>query len=75
MGPSDVASVAFTRDNRHAQDFTSDRARLLKAIDSFTVGFRGMDTANMNAANYAIGAGGGGAARNGAASAPTDPVR
>jgi len=60
MGPSDVASVAFTRDNRHAQDFTSDRARLLKAIDSFTVGFRGMDTAGVNAANYAAAASGGG---------------
>ena len=34
-------SVVFTRDNRNAQDFTSDRARLLKAVDTFTVGFRG----------------------------------
>jgi len=42
LGPADLASVSFTRDNRHAQDFTSDRARLLRAIDSFTVGFRGM---------------------------------
>lgn len=64
MGPSDVASVAFTRDNRNAQDFTSDRARLLKAIDSFTVGFRGQATAGANAANYASAAGGG--PRNGA---------
>ncbi|HEX5070693.1 MAG TPA: VWA domain-containing protein [Vicinamibacterales bacterium] len=49
MGPSDVASVAFTRDNRHAQDFTSDRARLLKAIDSFTLGFRGQASTGLNA--------------------------
>lgn len=42
MGPSDLMSVVFTRDNRNAQDFTADRARLLKAVDSFTVGFRGM---------------------------------
>lgn len=42
LGPADLMSVVFTRDNRNAQDFTADRARLLKAVDSFTVGFRGM---------------------------------
>jgi VWFA-related protein len=42
LGPADLASVVFTRDNRHAQDFTSDRARLLAAVDSVTAGFRGM---------------------------------
>ena len=42
LGPTDLMSVAFTRDNRGSQDFTSDRARLLKAIDTFTVGYRGM---------------------------------
>jgi len=42
LGPSDLASVNFTRDNRHAQDFTADRSRLLAAIDSFTAGFRDM---------------------------------
>jgi VWFA-related protein len=38
MGPGDLASVVFTRSNREAQDFTSDRARLLAAVDKFTVG-------------------------------------
>ncbi len=42
LTPGDLLSVVFTRDNRNAQDFTSDRARLLKAVDTFTVGFRGM---------------------------------
>ena len=42
FGPSDLAAVVFTRDNRHAQDFTSDRARLRAAVDTFTVGFRDM---------------------------------
>lgn len=42
LGPSDLASVVFTADNRHAQDFTSDRARLLAAVDSFNGGARGM---------------------------------
>ena len=40
LGPNDLASVVFTRDNRNAQEFTSDRARLLKAIDSFEYGGR-----------------------------------
>lgn len=45
LGPADVASVVFTRDNRNSQDFTNDRARLLTAVNSFTVGFRGQATA------------------------------
>ena len=40
LGPADLAAVVFTRDNRHAQDFTSDRARLLAAVESFTAGSR-----------------------------------
>ncbi len=40
LGPGDLASVVFTRDNRNAQEFTSDRARLLKAIDAFAYGGR-----------------------------------
>jgi VWFA-related protein len=39
LAPSDLASVVFTKDNRGAQDFTSDRARLLAAIDSFHYGW------------------------------------
>lgn len=44
LGPSDLVSVVFTADNRNAQDFTADRARLLTAIDSFNGGARGMGT-------------------------------
>lgn len=40
FGPADLVSVVFTRDNRNSQDFTTDHARLAKAVDSFTVGFR-----------------------------------
>jgi VWFA-related protein len=40
LGPNDMAAVIFTRDNRNAQEFTNDRARLLKAIDSFEYGGR-----------------------------------
>jgi VWFA-related protein len=39
MGPADRMAVVFTRDNRDAQDFTADRARLLRAIDRTTIGF------------------------------------
>jgi VWFA-related protein len=40
LGANDLACVVFTRDNRNAQEFTSDRTRLLKAIDSFEFGGR-----------------------------------
>jgi VWFA-related protein len=39
MGPSDLAAVVFTLENRKSQDFTSDRSRLLAAIERFTIGF------------------------------------
>jgi len=39
LGPSDLAAVIFTRDNRHAVDFTSDRARLLSAVNKMSAGF------------------------------------
>ena len=40
LGPSDLAAVIFTRDNRHAQDYTNDVARLRAAVDRFSAGFR-----------------------------------
>jgi VWFA-related protein len=40
LGPSDLMAIVFTLDNRNAQDYTSDRARLLAAVDKFNVGFR-----------------------------------
>jgi VWFA-related protein len=45
LGPSDQAAVVFTLDNRHAQDFTFDRARLRTAVESFSsrFGFGGDD--------------------------------
>jgi VWFA-related protein len=39
LAPSDLASVVFTKDNKGAQDFTSDRARLMAAIDTFHFGW------------------------------------
>jgi VWFA-related protein len=39
MGPHDLAAVVFTMDNRHAQNFTTDRARLAAAADRFKPGF------------------------------------
>jgi len=38
LGPADLAAVIFTRNNRHAQDFTTERARLHVAIDQFIPG-------------------------------------
>ncbi len=38
LGPTDLAAVVFTRDNQHAQDFTRDRALLLAAIRTYSVG-------------------------------------
>lgn len=42
LGPSDLAAVIFTRDNRNSQDFTADRTRLLAATEKFSGGFRDM---------------------------------
>jgi VWFA-related protein len=39
MGPDDLAAVIFTLDNRNSHDFTADRGRLLRAIDTFKAGF------------------------------------
>lgn len=39
---SDRAAVIFTRDNRHAQDYTADKALLLRAIEKFSIGMRDM---------------------------------
>ena len=41
LGPTDLAAVVFTRDNRNAQDFTRDRARLLAAANRLSGGFLG----------------------------------
>jgi len=43
LNPSDLASIIFTMDNRKSLDFTSDRARLLKAVESQPMGFYGME--------------------------------
>ena len=42
LSPNDLAAVVFTRDNRNAQEFTTDRGRLDAAVDKFTLGFIGM---------------------------------
>jgi VWFA-related protein len=41
LGPTDLAAVVFTRDNRNAQDFTRDRTRLLAAAGRLSSGFLG----------------------------------
>ncbi len=46
LGPSDLAAVIFTRDNRNAQDYTADRARLLAAVAKVGPGFRDMGPFN-----------------------------
>jgi VWFA-related protein len=40
MGPTDLMSIVFTLNNRNAQEYTSDRAKLFRAVDKFNVGFR-----------------------------------
>jgi VWFA-related protein len=42
LGPSDLAAVLFTMRNQHSQDYTSDKSKLLAAIDRYASGFRGM---------------------------------
>ena len=42
LGPSDLAAIVFTLDNRNSIDYTADRASLLRAVDSYNVGARGM---------------------------------
>jgi len=37
LGPSDKAAIVFSQDNRHAVDFTSDRAALRQAIDTYAL--------------------------------------
>jgi VWFA-related protein len=39
MLPSDLAAVIFTKNNRNAQELTSDRALLLAAVESFRPGW------------------------------------
>jgi VWFA-related protein len=49
LGPDDLVSVVFTRDNRGAQPFTDDRQRLLTAVETFHGGY---DTAAGFAQSY-----------------------
>lgn len=41
LGPGDLAAVLFTMSRSQSQDLTSDRAKLLEAIDRFSFGFAG----------------------------------
>ena len=43
LGPNDLLAIVFTRDNRGAQPFTSDRGLLLAAIEKFHGEFGGGD--------------------------------
>jgi VWFA-related protein len=48
LGPNDLTSVVFTGDNRKTQDFTSDKTKLIAALDRFNPGLAsyrfGVDT-------------------------------
>ncbi len=46
LGPNDLGAVIFTRDNRNAQEFTNDKARLLKAVEAFEYGSRIIGVSN-----------------------------
>jgi VWFA-related protein len=51
LGPTDLMSIVFTLNNRNAQDYTSDRAKLLKAVDKFNAGFRDLGSAEPDVPN------------------------
>jgi VWFA-related protein len=38
LGPTDMAAIVLTGDNRNTQDFTNDHARLLAVLDKFSPG-------------------------------------
>jgi len=46
LGPADRAAVVFTRDNRHAQDFTTDKSKLRAAVERTSMGFLGAGPVN-----------------------------
>jgi VWFA-related protein len=41
LAPSDLAAVIYTANSRNMQEFTTDRARLIAAVDRFTPGMNG----------------------------------
>jgi len=49
LGPTDVAAVVYSFQNRRGQDFTSDRARLHAAIDRLGSGIEGRISADPDA--------------------------
>jgi VWFA-related protein len=57
LGPADLAAILFTRIQKGSQDFTSDHAKLLKAIDAFTPGLA-RPTAPSNTFGFDIAGGG-----------------
>ena len=54
LGPSDLAAVVYTMNNKNSQDFTSDRGRLLASVDKYTGGFRGMGGDNSLYFRYSV---------------------
>ena len=54
LGPSDLAAVVFTLNNKNSQDFTPDRGRLLSAVDKYTGGFRDMGGDNSLYFRYSV---------------------
>lgn len=39
LGPNDLASIVFTKDNRKPRDFTADRSKLRTTVDKMELGF------------------------------------
>lgn len=52
LGSNDLAAVVFTRNNSGAQPFTTDRSRLLAAVEKFSGGFGGSTGAGDWSAEY-----------------------
>ena len=54
LGPSDLAAVVYTMENHKSQDFTSDRQRLLAAIERMRTGFDSRSAAAMLGPKYSV---------------------
>ena len=50
LGPTDLAAIVFTGDNRRSQDFTADHGRLLAAVNQMT----GVSMPGGLASSYAV---------------------
>lgn len=54
LGPSDLAAIVYTMENHKSQDFTSDRKRLLGAIERMRTGFDSRSAAAELGPKYSV---------------------